>query len=106
MNGKYGRQFIGHSVGAVLDSFYCIFVKFLALTNLKKIQTASPGFNRFLLFFEKLSAENKAFVIQLLSEKTTHKKRKEKAWESLKGSVLAYVDPFEPVASEDWEVMS
>jgi hypothetical protein len=86
--------------------FISIFVKILAVTNLKKIPTASSEFNQFLLFFEKLSAENKASIIQLLSEKTAHKKRKEKTWESLKGSVLAYIDPFEPVASEDWEVMS
>ena len=76
------------------------------MTNLKKIPTTSSEFNQFLLFFEKLSAENKAFIIQLLSEKATPKKQKDKAWENLKGSVLAYIDPFEPVAAEDWEVMS
>ncbi len=67
---------------------------------------AGSEFNQFLLFFEKLSAENKSFIIQLLSEKATPKKQNDKAWESLKGSVLAYIDPFEPVAAEDWEALS
>jgi len=76
------------------------------MTNLKNIPMAKGSeFSQFLLFFEKLSAENKVFIIQLLSEKAAPKKQKE-AWENLKGSVLAYIDPFEPVAVEDWEVMS
>jgi hypothetical protein len=77
------------------------------MSDLKNISTAAgTELNQFLQFFEKLSVENKAFIVQLLSEKTTPKKRKDKSWESLKGSVLAYTDPFEPVAVEEWEVMS
>ncbi len=77
------------------------------MTNLKKIPlTKGSEFNQFLLFFEKLSAENKALIIHLLSEKAAPKKKEDKAWESLKGSVLTYIDPFEPIAVEDWEVLS
>ncbi|MFN0213667.1 MAG: hypothetical protein ACKVT2_05375 [Saprospiraceae bacterium] len=79
----------------------------MTITKLKNISTAAgTEFTQFLLFFEKLSAENKAFIVQLLNEKATPKKQKDKSWENLKGSVLTYIDPFEQLAVDDWEVMS
>lgn len=73
---------------------------------MKNIPTAGSEFSQFLLFFEKLSVENKTYIIQVLSETAKPKKQDGKTWESLKGSVLAYSEPFEPVAVEDWEVLA
>jgi len=62
-------------------------------------------FNQFLLFFEQLPVEHKKLIVQTLEKKVVADKENGEQWENLKGSVLEYQLPFEPVAAEDWEVV-
>lgn len=76
------------------------------MADLKNIPvTLNFDFNQFLLFFEQLPAEYKKLIVQTLEKKVVANKENGEHWENLKGSVLEYNLPFEPVAAEDWEVL-
>ena len=74
------------------------------MTDLKNIPvTLSFDFNQFLVFFEQLPVEYKNLIVQSLEKKVAGEKQGVEKWENLKGSVVEYKLPFEPVAAEDWE---
>ena len=76
------------------------------MSNLSNIPvTLKFDFNQFLLFFEQLPVEHKKLILQSLEKKVAEKKEEEEKWENLKGTVIHYQLPFEPVATEDWEVL-
>lgn len=43
--------------------------------------------------------------VEILVRKATTSSAPARTWESLKGSVVRYDHPFEPVAEGDWEVL-
>lgn len=76
------------------------------MANLSDIPvTLRFDLTQFLLFFEQLPLEYKRLVITALEEKANADLSEEKSWESLKGSLLKYELPFEPVSLEDWNAL-
>ena len=76
------------------------------MSDLKNIPvTLNVDFNQFLLFFEQLPVEYKKLILQSLEKKVAGGKTGSESWQNLKSSVLEYKLPFEPVASEDWDVL-
>lgn len=76
------------------------------MTDLRNIPvTLNFDFNQFLLFFEQLPTEYKNLIVETLEKKVVANKENGERWENLKGSVLEYKLPFEPIAAEDWEVL-
>lgn len=68
--------------------------------------TLNLDFKTFLLFFEQLPIEHKKLILSALEHKMEEKKQSPETGRSLKGSVVSYTLPFEPVASDSWEAMA
>lgn len=60
--------------------------------------TFNLDFKAFLLFFEQLPIEHKRLILSALEHKMDEKKQSPETGRSLKGSVISYIMPFEPVA--------
>lgn len=67
------------------------------MTNIKHTLAKSSELSQFLLFFKTLSVEEKRYIIQFLNDTASSGKQDIKPWERLKGSVLSYSEPFDPV---------
>ncbi len=62
---------------------------------------------QFLQFFSQLSPENKAMIMNALQAVMPTKPAKSVPPNApLKGSVKSYINPFEPVAENDWEALA
>lgn len=73
--------------------------------DLKNIPvTLKFDFNQFLIFFNQLPSEYKKLVVTILEKETTEKEMTSSAWQSLRGSILRYENPFDPATDwQDWE---
>lgn len=70
------------------------------------MNTHNYSLSDFITYFKGLSTLEKKYVTQLLQNEIVNADKNTDHGSSLKSSVLVFVNPFEPVAFSDWEVIA